>query len=101
MSIGAGLKTVPDSFTQCVNVETIIIREGVTKIAADAFMYCEKLKQLYIPKTLVEIGSRAFHYSTELENIYYAESLLDKKTITIDNFNEPLSSATWHFNSEY
>lgn len=47
-------------FASCKNLESVEVKDGVTKIPSFAFEYCTKLNEINFPTTLTKIGERAF-----------------------------------------
>ena len=67
-SIGIG------AFENCLNLNRVIISEGVESIGKDAFLNCLSLKNLTVPKSVKTIGDHAFGYSLNGSDEY---SLVD------------------------
>lgn len=63
------------AFTNCENLETLVLGKGVKTIQMDAFSGC-----------------------TALKNIYYTGTEADRTAITIGSGNTYLTDATWHYN---
>lgn len=57
------------TFSECQNLEEVIIGEGVKSIERGAFAMCPNLKRIVLPKSLENIGSRAFWGCESLEKI--------------------------------
>lgn len=64
LSVGRG------SFSNCTELEQVIIDEGVTKIEHYAFSGDHQLKAVYIPSTVTEIGDEVFYHCGNLEILY-------------------------------
>lgn len=71
ITIGSGLKNLggiarlgdldaASRFQNDVNVETIVLNEGLEKIGDSMFSWCRKVKEIVIPSTVKHIGSHAF-----------------------------------------
>ncbi len=55
------LRLIDDyALKNCIELETINIPEGVTKIGKEAFYYCQKLNTAALPTSLLEMGEKAF-----------------------------------------
>ena len=57
------------SFSECRNLASITIPEGVTSIGGEAFYYCESLTTVVIPEGVTSIGSLAFCFCGQLTNV--------------------------------
>ncbi len=57
------------SLAKFINVEEIILNDGLTVIEKFAFLDCKKLKQITIPKSIVDISNGIFIGCTSLEKI--------------------------------
>lgn len=57
------------SFYKCVNLEKLILREGVKRIDGFAFSHINKLTSLYIPASVDSIMNDAFCYDPALQAI--------------------------------
>ena len=63
---------MPDGFSQCNNLECIVIPDSVTSIGDSAFFYCDSLTSIVIPNSVTSIGKDAFERCTSLT--IYCES---------------------------
>ena len=53
-------KSIPNyAFAGCVNLEEVMIPEGIKNIGADAFAYCSSLKKISVPASVTFIGDYA------------------------------------------
>ena len=97
--------TIPNSitsieegtFAECGWTD-IIIPDSVTSIGKWAFANCKKLVNLYISKSVTQIREAAFENCRSLTDVYYYGSEADWKAISKESRNDPLSSATIHYN---
>lgn len=64
-----------NAFLEFINLESIIIPEGVAVIRAGAFYNCGNLKSITIPDSVTEIKSYSFTACTSLESITFPDSL--------------------------
>ena len=64
------------SFANChwLNVDPLIIPEGVIEIPAQCFVNCQNFKKLVLPSTLRKIKQCAF-YNTRMEEVVFREGL--------------------------
>lgn len=75
LSLPTTLKAIGISaFENCVNLNRVIISEGVENIGKEAFLNCLSLKSLTVPKSVKTIGEYAFGYSLNGSDEY---SLVD------------------------
>ena len=97
---------IPDSvttigsqaFSYCSSLTSISIPEGVTTIGDATFFCCESLTSISIPDSVTTIGRSAFYGCSSLTDVYYVGSEADWQSITIAPNNDPLTSATIHYN---
>ena len=66
--------TVP-WYTLTDRIETVILPQGLTNIAAGAFRYCFNLKSITIPESVTSIGTYAFYYCYNLAEITLPEGV--------------------------
>jgi hypothetical protein len=59
-----------------MNLQTIVVPEGVTEIGMDAFIECYKLHDIELPSTLKKISRGAFWECRELEEIHIPASVI-------------------------
>ena len=52
-----------DGWRSNLDIEHVVIGEGITEIADEAFLYCAKLQTVQFPNTLSRIGMKAFEAS--------------------------------------
>ena len=64
------------TFSNCRNLTSINIPDGVTTIGQGAFRYCTGLTSVTIPNSVTEIESNAFTYCTNLTSVTIGESVL-------------------------
>ena len=75
------------------------IPNSVKTIGDWAFAYCRSLTSVTIPDSVTTIGDWAFYFVDSLKDVYYSGSEEQWKKISIDEYNEPLTNATIHYNS--
>ncbi len=99
--------TLPDSLTSigtnifhdCESLRSITIPDGVTDIGNSAFEDCGNLRSITIPQSVTSIGYFAFYGCESLTDVYYGGSESDWADVEIRSSNDPLYSATIHFNA--
>lgn len=75
VKLGDGLIFIKDfSFAFCRNLEEINIPNGVTEIGSDAFLACKALRKIKIPATVTKIGDEAFRI-TALSSVVIPDSV--------------------------
>ena len=62
------------TFSNCRELETVTLNEGLKEIQEYAFMTCKKLKSIHIPSTVTKIEPYLFAYTEVLTNITVAEN---------------------------
>ncbi|MBR0447466.1 MAG: leucine-rich repeat protein, partial [Clostridia bacterium] len=87
---------------------TVVVKEGTTIIADYAFDsgYYEdweyvtdnKLTKVILPKSIKTIGYAAFAGCAGIKDVYYTGTEAEAKKIFIDEDNDYLQKATWHYN---
>ncbi len=63
------------AFSNCTNLTSITIPNGVTNIGAHAFDGCIRLTSITIPNSVISIGSSAFDECTSLESVTIGNSI--------------------------
>lgn len=100
VSIPNSVKCIENSaFYGCKSLASVILPHGLTSIGYEVFRGCEGLREIKIPATVESVGLRAFYNCKSLEEVYFVGTQEQWEAITIDYRNEPLTSATIHFNS--
>ena len=100
--------TIPDSvtiikdhaFDSCTSLTSVTIGDSVTSISNETFFDCSSLTSVTIPDSVTHIGEFAFGCCSKLKDIYYTGTEEHWKEISIEKVNDPLISATIHFNSK-
>ncbi len=57
------------AFSMCTNLKEVILPEGLTSIGNMAFWMCTSLESVVIPATVTEIGNYAFSDCTSLKSV--------------------------------
>ena len=99
--------TIPDSVTSiddraffgCTSLTSVTIGNGVASIGWDAFCGCTSLTSVTIPDSVTEIGYDTFNGCRKLKDVYFKGAEEQWAEITIDDGNEPLLTATIHYNA--
>ena len=78
---------------------SIIIPEGITSINECTFSDCRKLASVTIPYSIINIRQWAFSNCTSITDVYYNGTQAGWNVIRIEDGNECLNKATFHFNS--
>ena len=53
----------------CAKVETIVLKEGVTKIGGNAFYKCSNLSTVVWPESVTSVGNNVFEYCKKLDEL--------------------------------
>ncbi len=64
-----------NSFSNNVDLETIILHDGITKIGTGAFRYCYSLDSIILPSTLTKINDYMFSYDSSLVRLDIPDSV--------------------------
>ncbi len=99
--------TIPDSVTRigewafsfCSDLESISLPPQLTNIEILTFQWCDSLTSIWIPATVTNVEKSAFHGCENLMDVYFEGTEEEWNAITVAEYNEPLQSATIHFNS--
>ena len=95
-----GLTSIGDSaFYRCIKLKSIILPDSLTSIGHGVFSDCSSLASITLPDGLTSIGNGAFNGCSGLKDVYYAGSEAQWEQIEIGDSNDPLNSATIHYNS--
>ena len=86
-----------NTFMDCTSLEAITIPESVTRIDSGAFKNCENLKTVTMSKNIKEICNYAFANCPNLQDVYYDGTKADRDAIVVEEANEPLMNAAWHY----
>ena len=74
----------PYTFTHCLNLNSIVLPDGLTEIGTGAFRNCDSLKKLTIPDSVVKIGNDIFWPNITLINAKpgsYAKTYANKNDL--------------------
>ncbi|MBR5302874.1 MAG: leucine-rich repeat protein [Clostridia bacterium] len=61
ITLPASLESYYKSFSECNNLQHVVLAEGMKRVDSEAFGYCTNLEQIEFPESLIEIGSYAFY----------------------------------------
>ena len=94
-----GVKTIGDSsIYSCEFLTDVTFSTDVTSIGDYALHSCTNLKNVIIPESVTRIGKYAFDSCKSLSDIFYSGSQEDWNKVSIGSNNNPITSATIHFN---
>ena len=87
------------AFASCSGLTSVTVPNSVTSIEHHAFLGCSGLTSVTIPESVITIGFQAFYGCSSQTDIYYSGSEAQWSQIAIDERNDPLYTATIHYNS--
>ena len=99
--------TIPDSvttigfsaFSGCCGLTSLMIPSSLTRIDDLAFSGCSGLTKVSIPSSITSIGVGTFADCSNLTDVFYDSDSATWASIVIGDYNEPLNSASIHYNS--
>ncbi len=95
-----GITELPvDMFLGSRALETVDIPAGVVSIGNHAFFRCVRLTSVSIPASVVSVGNGTFSGCKALKDVYFGGSEAQWNEIAFGEENEPLLSATIHYDS--
>ena len=80
------------------DIKSVVIENGITSIGDYVFYNCNSLTSIIIPDNVTSIGDSAFYSCTSLEDVYYTGTKTQWDNIQIGSDNDPITSATIHYN---
>lgn len=75
LTLPGSLKYFKSAFSNCTQLNSVTIEEGLTEISESAFYNCTGLTAVNMPSTLKTIGSYAFNGCTSLVDIAFPSGL--------------------------
>ncbi len=88
-----------NAFYGCTNLETLELPDHITSIPEWCCYNCKNLKSVSISKSVTKIGSYAFFGCDGLSEVYYSGSASQAAEISVEDHNEELLNAFWHYGS--
>ena len=88
------------AFEYCWGLTSITIPNSVLSIGNYAFWGCSGLANVTIPDSVTSIGDWAFEGCSSLDTVYYTGTEAEWAKISIDDYNNYLTSATRYYYSE-
>lgn len=85
-----------NTFLNCDSLSSVILLNGVTNI--EGWVFSGGLRQITLPSSLRSIGVRSFEPCDNLTTVNYTGSEDEWNEIIINEYNEPLTSATKIYN---
>ena len=88
------------AFENCSGLTSVTIGNGVTSIGNSAFKSCSGLTSITIPNGVTSIGRYAFSGCSGLKTVFYKGTAEQWGKISINTYNDNLTSATQYYYSE-
>jgi len=88
------------AFSECHGLEHATILPGLTSIDTSLFYNCSNLASVNIPASVVSIGGYAFQGCDRLKDVYYGGTQTQWNAVNKGTNNDPLFTATIHYNSQ-
>ena len=86
------------AFSGCIGLTSIVIPDSITGIGWGAFVGCSALTSVVISDSVTNMYECAFDSCFGLSDVYYTGTEFEWKKISIGSYNDPLTSATIHYN---
>lgn len=80
-------------FSDCTALESVTLPENLTVLNYGTFYKCSALKEVSLPGTITSINGSSFRECANLSTIYFGASKSVWDSVTIGDYNTPLSSA--------
>lgn len=80
------------------NLTAVDLPESLRVIGDNAFRQDINLTTLYLGKNVERVQELAFYRCYGLTDVYYTGSEADRAAMVIEDYNDPLLNATWHYN---
>lgn len=97
--VESGITLGTQIFNGLLNLERVILKEGVTSIGTQSFGYITKIESLELPLSLAQIRANAFA-GTSIISVKYAGSKEKWNSISIESGNDSFLSANFTYNLE-
>lgn len=90
----------PQAFLYCTNLSSVSLENGLTSIEEWAFQGCRNLLSIEIPSSVKDIEDKAFDDCDSLSDVYFSGTHTEWDAISIGFYNDSLSSADIHINTD-
>ncbi len=88
------------AFAGCYGLTSVDLPDSVTTIWESAFMACNNIASITVPEGIQDICMTAFYGCNNLKTVFYNGTKAQRESIVIDEYNEPLEDALWHYNAD-
>ncbi len=99
LKLGEAMPVIPPSAFAVTDITTVSIPNSVTDIMYYSFYDCSELVSVELPLSVQSIEYGAFEHCEKLSDVYYEGTKSDRANINIEDNNEYLEDAKWHYNS--
>lgn len=87
------------AFSNCDNLEIVILNEYITRIEREAFRACENIKILYLPASLVFLGDSSFSF-TNIEKLFYGGTYEQWQNIEREGYPRLVPDTIYYYSEE-
>ena len=86
------------AFSDCTSLETIAIPRSTRSLDDQVFLHCTGLKTIYLASSFSNVSYGAFQGCDSITDVFFEGTEQQMQSITVNEENEHLVNANWHFN---
>ena len=75
------------AFAYCANLESVVIKHGITDLTQRSFINCAALKKLSLPNTLTTVGAYVFNGANNLSELILPDSITSINAPCLNLYN--------------